>query len=96
MSKLGVSGFLFLMAGFLLLCYQFISAALKLGTSNVFVYTNVRLVDVVGIKFFSWVDTIPSIYLQSIAEYLITAPLLFWLIGCSLFFFCIQALKRVK
>ena len=96
MSKLGVSGFLFLMAGFLLLCYQFILAALKLGTSNDFVYRNVRLVDVLSRKYFSWIDTISSDYIQSIAEYLITAPLLFWFVGCSLVLFCIQAFMRVK
>ena len=96
MSKLGVSGFLFLMAGFLLLCYQFISAALKLGTSNDFVYRNVRLIDVLNQKYFNWIDTISSVYIQSIAEFLITAPLLFWLVGVALVFFCIQALKRVK
>lgn len=96
MSKLGVSGFLFLTAGFLLLCYQFILAALKLGTSNDFVYRNVRLVDVLSRKYFSWIDTITPDYIQSIAEYLITAPLLFWFIGCSIILFCIQAFMRVK
>ena len=96
MSKLGVSGFLFLMAGFLLLCYQFISAALKLVPSNDFVYRNVRLIDVLNQKYFNWIDTISSAYIQSIAEFLITAPLLFWLVGVGLIFFCIQAFKRVK
>ena len=96
MSKLGVSGFLFLIAGFFLLCYQFISAALKLGPSNDFVYRNVRLIDVLNQKYFNWIDTISSVYIQSIAEFLITAPLLFWLVGVGLIFFCIQAFKRVK
>ena len=96
MSKLGVIGFLFLVAGFFLLCYQFISAALKLGPSDDFVYRNIRLVDVLNQKYFSWIDTISSTYIQSIAEFLISAPLLFWLIGVALIFFCIQAFKRVK
>jgi hypothetical protein len=96
MSKLGVSGFLFLIAGFFLLCYQFISAAVKLGPSNDFVYRNVRLIDVLNQKYFNWIDTISSAYIQSIAEFIISAPLLFWLVGLALIFFCIQALKRVK
>ncbi len=96
MSKLGVIGFLFLVAGFFLLCYQFILAALKLGPSDDFVYRNIRLIDVLNQKYFSWIDTISSTYIQSIAEFLISAPLLFWLIGVALIFFCIQAFKRVK
>ena len=96
MSKLGVIGFLFLVAGFFLLCYQFISAALKLGPSDDFVYRNIRLIDVLNQKYFSWIDTISSTNIQTIAEFLISAPLLFWLIGVALIFFCIQAFKRVK
>jgi len=96
MSKLGIIGFLFLVAAFFLLCYQFISAALKLGPSSDFVYKNVRFIDVLDRKYFNWIDTIPSVYTQSIAEFLISMPLLFWLIGCALIFFAIQAFKRVK
>ena len=96
MSKLGIIGFLFLVATFFLLCYQLISAALKLGTSNDFVYKNVHLIDVLDQKYFNWIDTIPSVYIQSIAKFLISAPLLFWLLGGALIFFGIQAFKRVK
>ncbi|MFC1882354.1 hypothetical protein ACFL2S_12770 [Thermodesulfobacteriota bacterium] len=96
MPKSGVIGFLFLIAAFFLLCYQFISAALKLGPSNNFIYKNIRLIDVLDKKYFDRIDTIPSIYIQSIAEFLISAPLLFWLIGCAFIFFGIQAFKRVK
>jgi len=78
------------------LCYQLISAALKLGPSDDFVFRNVRLNDVLGQKFFNWIDTIPSLYIQSLAEFLISAPLLFWLLGVALIFFVIQAFKRVK
>lgn len=96
MSKLGIIGFLFLVAAFFLLCYQFISAALKLGPSSDFVYKNVRLIDVLDQKYFNWIDTIPSVYIQRIAEFLISVPVLFELIGCALIFFAIQAFKRVK
>jgi len=96
MSKLGVTGFLFLVAAFFLLCYQFISAALKLGPSSNFVYKNVRLIDVLDQKYFNWIDTIPSVHIQSIAEFLISVPVLFELIGCALIFFVIQAFKPVK
>jgi len=96
MSKLGVIGFLFLVATFFLLCSQLISAALKLGPSNDFVYKNVRLIDVLDQKYFNWIDTIPSVYIQRIAEFLISAPLFFWLLGGALLFFGIQAFKRVK
>ena len=96
MSKLGVSGFLFLMAGFLLLCFQFISAALKLGPSNEFVYKNVRLIDVLNSKYFSWINDIASSYIQNIAESLIKAPLIFWFGGIACMLFFIQAFKRVK
>ena len=96
MSKLGVTGFIFIIAAFFLLCYQLISAALKLGPSDDFVFRNVYLNDVLGQKFFNWIDTIPSIYIQSLAEFLISAPLLFWLLGVALIFFVIQAFKRVK
>jgi len=96
LSKLGVTGFLFLVSAFLLLCYQFISAALKLGPSNDFVYKNFRLIDVFDKEYFNWIDTIPSVHIQSIAEFLISVPLLFELIGCALIFFVIQAFKRVK
>jgi hypothetical protein len=96
MSKLGVTGFLFIIAAFFLLCYQLISATLKLGPSNDFVYRNIRLNDVLDQKYFDWIDTIPSVYIQRMAEFLIAAPLFFWLLGVALIFFGIQAFKRVK
>jgi len=96
MSKLDITGFFFLIAAFLLLCYQLISATLKLGPSNDFVFRNVRLNDLLDQKYFNWIDTIPSTDIQSLAEFLISAPLFFWLLGVALIFLGIQAFKRVK
>ena len=96
MSKLGIIGFFFIVATFFLLCYQLISAALALGPSDDFNYENIRFVDVFDAKYLNWIDSIQSVYVQSVAEFLISAPLLLWLLGSALIFFTIQAFKRVK
>ena len=96
MSKSGIIGFLFLFGTFCLLCYQGIIAALGMEKAGEFIYKNLRLVDVLDGKYFNWIDSLQSIFVTSVAEFLITVPLFLFLLCFATIFFLIQAFKRVK
>jgi hypothetical protein len=67
-----------------------------MGTSDEFVYNNIRLVDVLAEKYTDWVDSISFSPIQSIAEKIITMPLALLLLFGSVLFFLIHAFKGFK
>ena len=83
--------------------YSFNTSRLDLGQitrgeeiRGEFIYKNLRLVDVLDGKYFNWIDSIPWIFVTSVAEFLITVPLFLFLLCFAMIFFLIQAFKRVK
>ena len=96
MSKSGITGFLFLCAAFIVLCYQAIFGALRIDTAGEFIYKNIALVDVLDGKYLHWIDSLQPMFIKRAAEFLITMPLFFLLLCIAAIFFLIQALKRVK
>jgi hypothetical protein len=89
-------GIILLISALVLFGYQGISAFLDMGTSDEFVYENVSFVDVLGEEFFSWIDSISSPSIQSIAETLISAPIALWMLCVAVFCFLIHAFRGVK
>jgi hypothetical protein len=67
-----------------------------MGTSDDFVYHNIRIVDVLAEKYIDWVDSISFSPIQSIAEAIITMPLALLLLFGSVLFFLIHAFKGFK
>jgi hypothetical protein len=96
MSVFSLLGICFLVLGLALLGYQGLSAFLDMGTSDEFVYENIRLVDILGEGMFSWIDSISSPSIQGLAETLINAPAILWILGAALLCFIIHAYSGTK
>jgi len=96
MNKYSVIGSIILVSTFLLFAYQVLAALLGMGTSDEFVYKNIRLVDVLGEKYIDWIDSISFLTIQKIAETIITMPLALLLLFGSVLFFLIHAFKGFK
>jgi len=95
-NKYSVIGSILLVSTFFLFAYQIITAFLGMGTSDEFVYKNIRLVDVLAEKYTDWIDSISFLPIQSIAETIITMPLALLLLFSSVLFFVIHAFKSIK
>jgi hypothetical protein len=96
MSVFSLLGICFLVLGLALFGYQGLSAFLDMGTSDEFVYENIRLVDILGEGMFSWIDSISSMSIQGLAETLINAPAILWMLGAALLCFIIHAYSGAK
>ncbi|MEJ2102062.1 MAG: hypothetical protein P8X68_19140 [Desulfobacterales bacterium] len=96
MSVFSLLGICFLVMGLGLFGYQGLSAFLDLGTSDEFVYGNIKLIDILGDGMFTWIDGISSPSIQSFAETLVNAPAAVWLLGAALFCFLIHAFRGTK
>ena len=95
-NKYSVIGSILLVSTFFLFAYQVITAVLGMGTSDEFVYKNIRLVDVLAEKYVDWIDSISFSPIQSIAETIITMPLALLLLFGSILFFLIHTFKGYK
>jgi hypothetical protein len=96
MNKFSVIGSILLVSAFLLFVYQVITAFLGMGTSDEFIYKNIRLMDVLDEKYINWIGSISLISIQNIAETIITIPLALLLLFSSVLFFLINAFKSFK
>lgn len=96
MNKFSVIGSILLVSAFLLFVYQVLMAFLGMGTSDEFIYKNIRLVDVLDEKYINWIGGVSLIPIQNIAETIITIPLALLLLFSSVLFFLIHAFKSIK
>jgi hypothetical protein len=96
MSVFSLLGICFLVLGLALFGYQGLSAFLDLGTSDEFVYENIRLADLLGDGISSWIDSISMPSIQGLAETLINAPAALWLLGAALLCFLIHAYSGTR
>ena len=96
MSIFSAIGIILLFSALVLFAYQGVSAFLGMGTSDEFVYENVSFVDILDEEYFSWIDSISSASIQSIAETLINAPVALWMLCVAVLCFLIHAFKGPK
>jgi len=96
MSIFGTIGIILLIGALVLFAYQGISAFMDMGTSDEFVYENVSFVDVMDEGSFSWIDSISSPSIQSLAETLINAPIALWMLCVAVLCFLIHAFLGPK
>ena len=96
MTLFSLIGIILLISALVLFGYQGISAFLDMGTSDEFVYENVSFVDILDEGFFSWIDSISSPSVQSVAETLINAPIALWMLCVAVLCFLIHAFSGVK
>jgi hypothetical protein len=93
MSIFSALGIILLIAAFILFGYQGLSAFLGMDATNQFVYENIRLVDLLDEKYYSWIYNISFVFIQGILETFISAPLALWLLCGAVFFLLIHAFK---
>ena len=88
MSISALIGISLLILSISLFVYQIMIAFMDMGVSDEFNYENISLADLFDV---SWVDGIPSIYVQSVAETLMTMPLAILLFAGAIVFFFFHA-----
>jgi len=93
MSIFSLIGIILLVSALVLFAYQGISAFLGMGTSDEFDYENVSFADILDEEIFSWIDSISSPSIQSIAETLINAPIALWMLSVAVLCFLIHAFR---
>ena len=91
MSTSSLLGIVFLIAAILLLAYQGMTAFMGMGTSNDFVFENIRLADFMDVEVDEGGEGLSSVSLQSLKETLLTMPLAILLFAAAIFFFLVHA-----
>jgi hypothetical protein len=86
---------LMVLAG-ILFAYQVMAGLLGMGTSNDYVYENIRLEEVVGEGVLNWIDGISSPSLQGFAETVISIPVVIVFLGGAILFFIVHMFKGHK
>jgi hypothetical protein len=71
-------------------------AFINMGVSDDFTIENISLTDVLDVSTTESIDSISSIYLQSMAETLMTLPLAILLFAVAIFFFLIHTFTGKK
>ena len=96
MSIFSTIGIILLVFGLVLFGYQGLSALLGMGATDEFVYENVSFADILDEGSFSWIDSISSPSIRSIAETLINMPIAVWMLCGALLCFLIHAFRGTK
>ena len=96
MSISALIGISLLILSISLFVYQIMIAFMDMGASDNFNYENISLADLVDQSTIDWVDGISSIYVQSIAETLLTMPLAILLFAAAIVFFLFHALTSER
>ena len=91
MSISALIGMGLLLVSISLFVYQMMIALMNMGVSDKFDYENLCLADLVDPSALDWVDGISSIYVQSVAETLLTMPLAILLFAGAIVFFFFHA-----
>ena len=73
--------------------YQVIDGFMNMGSSNDYLYENIRLESILGESTLDWVDGIATPAIHSFAEAVISLPLVVVLLGGAVFFFLIHFFK---
>ena len=92
-STIGI--ILFAFAG-ILFAYQVMAAFLGMGTSDDFVYENIRLEDIFAESSLNCIDDISLSAIQSLAKTVISMPLVVLLLGGAILFFLIHIFRGHK
>jgi len=96
MSTYTLIGLILLASAILLFGYQVIEGFLGMGTSDDYVYENIRFEAVLGEGAQDWVDGISSPAIKDLAETVISLPLVVVLLGVALLFFIIHMFRGPK
>jgi hypothetical protein len=70
--------------------YQVIDGLMSMGTSNEYVYENIRFEAILGEGAQEWVDGVSMPAIRDLAEIVISLPLVVVLLGAAVLFFLIH------
>ena len=96
MAVFSTIGIILMVCAGLLFAYQVLAAFLSMGTSDSFVYQNIKLEDFLSESSFEWIADISSANLQGLAYTVITLPLVVLLLFGAMFFFLIHMFEGHK
>ena len=96
MAVFSTIGIILMVCAGILFAYQVMAAFLRMGTSDNFVYQNVRLEDFLSESSLEWFADISSANLQAVAYTVITTPLVVLLLFAAMFFFLIHMFRGHK
>ena len=91
MSISALIGISLLILSISLFVYQIMIPFMDMGVSDEFNYENISLADLGDASAIEWVEDISSIYVQSVAETLLTMPLAILLFAGAIVFFFFHA-----
>ena len=96
MAVFSTIGIILMVCAGVLFAYQVMAALLGMGTSDNFVYQNVRLDDLLSESSLEWIAELSSANLQGIAYTVVKLPLVVWLLFGAMFFFLIHMIRGHK
>jgi hypothetical protein len=96
MAAFSTIGIILLAFAGILFAYQVMAAFLGMGTSDDFVYENIRLEDIFAESSLNWIDDISLSAIQSLAKTVISMPLVVLLLGGAILFFLIHIFRGHK
>jgi len=96
MSTYTLIGLILLASAILLFGYQVIDGFLNMGTSDDYVYQNVRFEAILGEGAQDWVDGIEWSAVKDLAETVISLPLVVVLLGGAILFFILHMFRGHK
>ncbi len=96
MSIFALLGLILLLLSISLLVYQGMTAFMNMGASDEFRFENITLVDILDVSTVKWLEGFSSVYVQSVAETLLSMPLAILLFAGAIIFFLIHAFTSEK
>jgi hypothetical protein len=96
MSTFTLIGLALMTFAIVLFGYQVMEGLLGMGTSNDYVYENIRFESVLGDGVQDWVDGISTPAIKDLAETVISLPLVVVLMGGAVLFFLIHMFRGPK
>jgi hypothetical protein len=96
MAAFSTIGIILMVCAGILFAYQVMAALLGMGSSDDFLYENIRLEDIFAESSLNWIGDISSYAIQSLAQTVISMPLVVLLLGGAILFFLIHLFKGHK
>ena len=96
MSTFTLIGLVLMAFAGVLFAYQVMDGFLGMGTSDDYVYENIRFESVLGDGVQNWVEGISSLAMRGFAETVISLPLVVVLLGAAVLFFIIHMFRGHK
>ncbi len=96
MSTVTLIGLILMVLAGLLFGFQVMAGFLGMGTSDDYVYENIRLEEILGESTLNWIDGISSPAIRGLSETVVSTSLVVILLGGAILFFLIHLFRGHK